>query len=57
MHCKPEAEYTATIEAVATLQQGELPEVTVFWVAALRLLVLAFPFLSALSPGPKEAEL
>ncbi len=59
MHCNPEAEHThtATILAVAMLQQKQLPEVAVFWVAALRLLVLAFPFFTALSPGPKEAEL
>ena len=57
MLCKPEAEYTATIVAVAMLQQQQLPEVAVFWVAAWRLLVLAFPFFTALSPGPKEAEL
>ncbi len=57
MHCNPKAEHTATIAAVATSHQKQVPEVAVFWVAALRLLVLAFPFFTALSPGPKEAEL
>ena len=57
IHCEPEAEDTATVVAVATMQQNRLPEVAVFWVAALRLLVLAFPFFTALSPGPKEAAL
>ncbi len=55
--CIANLKQSTTIVAVAMLQQTQLPEVAVFWVAALRLLVLAFPFFTALSPGPREAEL